>query len=269
MRHLIRRLLLSVGALVFVLILVVWLFDIRSVKRQLRRSAAIAGLYDGVRADLESIRMPAFARRSPEAMREYVQTHVVRKLQIGAGDSRLVGWLNTDIERKEGLVYLDASQPFPLEDGSFHYVFSEHVIEHLSYDDGMKMLSESYRILAPGGKIRIATPNLLRLVALFDEQKSDAARNYMPGKLAVHGWPIHPRAEAFILNLELSSFGHRFVYDPDTLNSAMLKTGFRSIQEYRGGESDDPNLQGVEYRQNGAYIHLNDYETMIFQAVKP
>ena len=96
-------------------------------------------------------------------MREYVQTHVVRKLQIGAGDSRLVGWLNTDIERKEGLLYLDASQPFPLEDGSFHYVFSEHVIEHLSYDDGMKMLSESYRrrIFPPGARIRYDSASIV------------------------------------------------------------------------------------------------------------
>ena len=269
MRELIRRLLLSAGALVFVLILVVWLFDIQSAKRQLRRSATIAGLYEGVKADIENFRMAVFARRSRGAMREYVATHVVRKLQIGAGPSRLVGWLNTDIERMEGLLYLDASQPFPLEDGSFHYVFSEHVIEHLSYDDGLKMLSESYRILAPGGKVRIATPNLLRFVGLFDEHKSDAARNYLQGKLAWHGWPTHPRAECIILNFQLSSFGHRFVYDPETLKSAMLRTGFRSIQEYRGGESDDPNLQGVERRQTLAITPLNDYETMIVQAVKP
>jgi predicted SAM-dependent methyltransferase len=139
----------------------------------------------------------------------------------------------------------------------------------MSYDDGMKMLSESYRILAPGGKVRIATPNLLRLVALFDDHKSDTARNYVQGKLAWHDWPTHPRAESFILNLQLSSFGHRFVYDAETLNSAMLKTGFRSIQEYRGGDSDDPNLQGVEFRQSSSIAPLNDYETMIFQAVKP
>ena len=84
-----------------------------------------------------------------------------------------------------------------------------------------------------------------------------------------HGWPSHPTVPATILNLQLSSWGHRFVYDPDTLRAALTKAGFQSIREFAVGESDDPNLQGMELRQSRAIASLNTYETMIFQAIKP
>jgi len=67
-------------------------------------------------------------------------------LQIGAADNNKPGLLNTDIEPSIGQAYLDASKPFPLPDRSFK-VFSEQVIEHITYETGLVMLKESYRIL--------------------------------------------------------------------------------------------------------------------------
>ena len=64
-------------------------------------------------------------------------------------------------------VYMDATALFPLPDASFDYIFSEHVIEHMSYADGGRMLRECLGVLKPGGRIRIATPNLVRLLGLY------------------------------------------------------------------------------------------------------
>jgi predicted SAM-dependent methyltransferase len=211
----------------------------------------------------------AFIARSPEAIETYVRTHEIRKLQIGAGSSRLEGWLNTDIEPRDHLAYLDATTRFPIEDGSFRYVFSEHVIEHLTLEQGAVMLAESYRILAPGGKVRLATPDLLQLVALFRDEKSDAARQYLTGKLEWHDWPRHPTPECVILNLQLSSFGHRFVYDEGTLAAALTRAGFGSVRRVTLHESDDPHLRGLEGRIEGWIGQLNAYETMVLEAVKP
>jgi predicted SAM-dependent methyltransferase len=215
---------------------------------------------------------PALARfieRTPAAIDEYVRTHEVRKLQIGAGSSRPPGWLNSDIEPRDHLVYLDATTRFPLEDDSFHYVFSEHVIEHLTLDGGATMLAESYRVLAPGGKVRIATPDLLQLIALFRDDKSEAARQYLTGKLEWHDWPRHPTPECVILNLQLREFGHEFVYDAATLTAALQRAGFEGVRLVPLGVSDDPHLQGLEGRPAGWIGALNEYETMVLEAVKP
>jgi predicted SAM-dependent methyltransferase len=217
----------------------------------------------------ESPAMVAFKQGSQRTIDAYLREHPVRKLQIGAGSARHEGWLNTDIEAGEGLAFLDASKPFPFADNTFHYIASEHVIEHLSYEDGKVMLAESFRVLAPGGKVRIATPNLLRYIELFQKQPSEAARNFAAGKLAWHEWPRDPSTAAIILNLQLSSWGHRFIYDPVTLEGAMARAGLTAITQFPMSESDDPVLKGFEARTTGVNSAVNEYETMVLQAVKP
>jgi predicted SAM-dependent methyltransferase len=207
--------------------------------------------------------------RSQGLIRDYLQSHPVRKLQIGAGSNNLQGWLNTDIEPEQGQAYLDATKPFPLPDQSIHFIFSEHVIEHLSYSDGLAMLKECHRVLAPGGKVRIATPNLQRFVNLFRQDKSDDLRRYMEGKLRWHAWPKNPSTECFILNLELREFGHRFVYDVETLRGSLTSAGLQPAGEFTPGQSDVAELKGVEGRQNSGVRDLNAYESMILQATRP
>ena len=51
--------------------------------------------------------------------------------------------------------------PLPYSDKSFEAIYSFHVFEHLTYDEGLYALSEMYRVLKPGGACRISTPDLL------------------------------------------------------------------------------------------------------------
>ena len=98
-------------------------------QRLMRQSAALRG----VMIDVASLDLAIFKWRSKRMIANYVQERAVRRLQIGAGTNVRPGWLNTDIEQRDGIAYLDATEPFPLENGTFHYVYSEHVIEHLPY----------------------------------------------------------------------------------------------------------------------------------------
>ena len=90
----------------------------------------------------------------PRQIREYFNTHSVRKLQLGAGLNNPDGWLNSDIEPTKTHIYPDAVGPYPFADGSFHYIIAEHLIEHLIWENGLAMLKECRRVLAPGRKIR-------------------------------------------------------------------------------------------------------------------
>lgn len=206
---------------------------------------------------------------SPSQMEAYLQNHPIRKLQIGAGGADYPDWLNTDIEPSQKEVYLDATRHFPLPDGSIQYIFGEHVIEHLTYEQGLAMLRECHRVLAPGGKIRLATPNLLRYFALFQEPATEEAKRYLDKKPKWHAWPQTSRPAAIILNLEFRSFGHQFLYDPATLSDSLAKTGFQMITQFQPGESDDPQLRGVEVRHDDPVLReMNDYESMVMQAIR-
>lgn len=207
-----------------------------------------------------------FATRS--IINGYLRDHSQRKLQIGAGGNNMTGWLNTDIEPEDGQAYLDATARFPLPDRSFNYIYSEHVIEHLGYDGALTMLRECHRVLAPGGRLRVATPNLLKFVALFQEGRSEEAQRYIPEKLRVHQWPQTASPECLILNLQLRSWGHQFVFDPKTLSDLLSHAGFDKVAEVRCGESGDAALRGLEERQRTGFRNINGYETMVFEAVR-
>ena len=204
----------------------------------------------------------------------YLHNHAVAKLQIGAGGAKgFDDWLNTDIDPAPGEAYLDVTKPFPIPDKSLSYIFAEQLFEHLSYRDGLSMLRECHRTLKPGGKIRLATPNLLKYIQLFRDAKDDEMREYLKAKTAMDYYPeplpqtISP--ECVVLNYEMRSWGHQFVYDPPTFRESLERAGFQSIQEFAPGESDDPALQGLEIRHKAALHRMNDYETMVFQAVRP
>lgn len=209
--------------------------------------------------------------RDPKTIREYLAAHSVRKLQLGAGDSHAEGWLNTEIDPRPGQIYLDATSSYPFPNGSFHYVFSEHLIEHLSWEDGLKMLKECHRILAPGGKIRMVTPNLTKLIYLLNGGTDDETREFIKAGRRLFGWPDTPIMPAYILNKVMHEYGHQFVYDPGTLAKTFEVAGFREIKEFRIGEKTDPNFEKVEYRtrSQGEDVWItNRWVAMAVEAVR-
>lgn len=208
---------------------------------------------------------------SPKIIADYLKQNRVRKLQIGAGISNAAGWLNTDIEPTEKQAYLDATKALPFPDASFHYIFGEHVIEHVTLEEGRGFLKEAHRVLSAGGKIRLVTPNLLQFVALFHEENQEqrqTASRYVPRKLEFHAWPDSADPLCFILNNEMRSWGHQFLYTPAMLRASFEKAGFTQIRQYTAGETDDPILNGLEIRPRSNYKDVNSYEAMAFEVTR-
>ena len=56
------------------------------------------------------------------------------------------------------LVQIEAAARFPFGDGAFGLVIANEVIEHVP--DGVVFLEECHRVLRPGGKVLLTTPNL-------------------------------------------------------------------------------------------------------------
>jgi predicted SAM-dependent methyltransferase len=208
---------------------------------------------------------------APKVIADYMRHTTERKLQIGAGPSNATGWLNTDIEPGPGQAYLDATKPMPFADGSFRYIFSEHVIEHLYYSDALAFFKEAHRVLAPGGKIRTVTPNLLQLLALFNEadpEHSPRTAHYIERKLAWEDWDHTVDPASLILNNEMHWFGHQFLYTPKMLRAGLEQAGFTDIRQYAAGETSDPTFTPVEVRPHGDWKDVNAYEAMAFEATR-
>lgn len=216
-------------------------------------------------------------RSDPRRIRDYLEKHDVRKLQIGAGPNPLSGWLNTDLlpdqypKHRDRMVMLDARTRFPLPDMSFDYITSEHQISILTVTDGIGMLGECFRVLRPNGRLRVATPNLSSILGLYGDHPDGAQRYYMDWIMKRY-WPdIHTdRPQSFVINKMISGHGHQFIYDRMTLTALLCDAGFTDITDWSPGESSDPELRGLE--SHGKALRdeaVNRFETMVLEAVRP
>ena len=198
---------------------------------------------------------------------KYLRDNDSPKLQLGCGKNILDGWLNTDISLYCLLgVYLDASKRFPFKDGTFEYVFSEHVFEHLTYSQAMNMLQESYRVLKPGGVIRIATPDLRFLMGLYQDPEKPLHKSYIEWYAKGAGLP----AEAvYVISHFHTGHGHQIIYDRDALARLLKQVGFKNICPCEVGESAHPALIGVEaHFKTSLGVEFNKLETMVLEATK-
>jgi len=190
-----------------------------------------------------------------------------RGLHIGASDASLEKWFNTDLEpHSTGVYYLDATLPFPFPDHCFDFVFSEHMIEHIRFTDALHFLSECRRVLKPSGVIRIATPNLRNIVSLITAHDAETER-YLDWAvetfhLPSRGYPKSP----MVVNNFFRSWGHQFLYEPETLQAAMAQSGFCDIVQEAPGRSSRPFLQDLERHGGAIGDWINQFETMVFEA---
>ncbi len=90
-----------------------------------------------------------------------VENGRTRCLNVGDTNTRFrrKGWVTADLVDADFLCDF-RSDPLPFADGSFESIHASHVVEHLSVEQTAGLLSEIHRCLKPGGRIRLATPDL-------------------------------------------------------------------------------------------------------------
>jgi predicted SAM-dependent methyltransferase len=80
-------------------------------------------------------------------------------INLGGGGNCLDGCLTADIYPRAD-TFVDCRKALPFANASIDGIFCEEMIEHISKLDALRLLQECWRILKPGGVIRITTPDL-------------------------------------------------------------------------------------------------------------
>ena len=180
---------------------------------------------------------------------DYLSKTAIPKLHIGGGWRRLDGWLNTDLELIPDVMRMDATQRFPFKDGTFQYVYTEHMIEHVPYQKGVYMLQECHRVMRKGGVIRVITPDLAAILGLYSGDLCADQQEYLLWFCQTFVPQECPPSAASAINAMFRMWGHQFIYDEETLADTMRAAGFSSLTRRLIGDSDHPDLQNLGNEQ--------------------
>lgn len=158
------------------------------------------------------------------------------KLHLGCGPLALPGWVNIDNQRYPGVdKVLDLRKGLPFKDVSF--IFAEHFIEHLAYDDALALMRECRRVLRDDGVLRLSTPNLDWV--WFTHYKLEMTEQEQV-------------AACFYLNRAFRGWGHQFLYNERSLAATLQDAGFATVTRVQYGESEHPELRGLERHEKSA-----------------
>jgi predicted SAM-dependent methyltransferase len=201
-------------------------------------------------------------------IKNYVENFNQHKLQIGCQGQVIKGWLNVDIEPKSREVALmDATKSFPFGADTFSYIFTEHMIEHVSYKEAELMLKECYRVMKTGGVLRISTPNLKFLMELYSESKTEVQKAYIQESKRYIKDQL-PLTATSVINNFFKDWGHQYIHDFESLQLLLMNAGFKDVIEVSVGQSKHVELQGLEKHGNEIGNEFNLLESIVVEAEK-
>ena len=143
--------------------------------------------------------------------RHYITRYLIsnskcKNLRIGES-LKYADWISTNYQIFTEY-FIDATRKFS-KSNNFKYIIADNVIEHLTFENGKKMLSNMYDALEIGGKIRISTPDLESICKVYLQADLNYLKAYA-NDLENHNLKIDYFPD--LLKTTFNSFGHHKGY---------------------------------------------------------
>jgi predicted SAM-dependent methyltransferase len=209
------------------------------------------------------------------------------KLNVGCGKNVVQGWINIDKSpsvllsatpwlRKlllasavltpeqaegfpQGVVHANVVKRIPAADESADFIYSSHMIEHLSRWEALSFVRECHRVLRRSGALRLATPDLAVMV-----------NDYLNGTSPFAGAVSTP-ADAFCLEYRayansqvnpvrglvrklMGGDSHQWLYDSASISQLLREGGFNEITACSYQRGLTPDLASVERRERSLFV---------------
>lgn len=204
-------------------------------------------------------------------------SNAFKKYNLGCGTAFYKGYLNVGYwshlphdtlyanpNGEEGTILhnWDLTHGIPASDNSLEVVYHSHMLEHLSNEEGLVFLKECYRVLQPGGLMRVLVPDLglwCKNYANGDDFFFDEYR-----RITLRGnTELYPTNAAVFMGM-LHNHGHKMGYDFDLLNHRLIALGFDRIRRTLFQDSDLPEIADIEH-----YLPSKTMESLCVECYKP
>lgn len=187
------------------------------------------------------------------------------RLHLGCGTHVVEGWVNVDyalgarcaripffarlnsrlglfdLPWKPGVVIHDLRKPLPWDDCTAGAVYCSHTLEHLTREEGRRLLRECRRVLKPGGVLRLVVPDLRHIAEEYRSGRLPA--DEVVERLGV--LPGHGTSRLKNRLAPLFQFPHKCMYDEPRLLEILREEKFAAAPAgpFESAISDIKNLE--------------------------
>jgi SAM-dependent methyltransferase len=165
------------------------------------------------------------------------------------GDHHLVPW-------QPHIVRQDLTKPLPFEDGSVDAIYSSHFFEHIYYSDAHAITRECYRVLKPGGILRLALPDgeawARELIEAGDDETGEAGYRYL---LRLGSHTLERPTGKRVLTSKIGGHIHRWQPTRGLVRKMLVEAGFAesAISDRKFLEGDLPDIENIETREESFF----------------
>ena len=177
-----------------------------------------------------------------------IQNNKEIKLHLGCGEKFIPGFVHVDARKLPHVDYVGSADNLPMfEDNSVDLIYACHLLEHFKRHETEAVLKEWYRVIKPGGILRLAVPDFEKLVEVYLKTKD----------LKLIFGPLVGRQD-------YPENTHYVAFDEKTLSEILSRVGFHNIHRYdwRKTEHKDYDDFSQAYiphmdKEKGTLISLN------------
>ncbi|MBX2997181.1 MAG: methyltransferase domain-containing protein [Caldilineaceae bacterium] len=225
------------------------------------------------------------------------QSFDVSKINIGCGSVAADGWLNIDkspnawlakhrtirsllialkvapkstqeAQYRSDIELLDIhKKPLPVADGSVEWIYTSHLIGSMNRAQALKLMKECSRVLRPGGRLRIVTPDLEKVAqdwlnkiqAYFQQDRAyftDCTdQNVAIGDCFVESMNLKLFTGTSMNKIQKAfHYPVQYIYDFDSLELLLHQAGFGRVEKSDYRQSAMPDVEQLDVRPGSLYV---------------
>jgi predicted SAM-dependent methyltransferase len=170
------------------------------------------------------------------------------KLHLGCGKKYIEGFVHVDLLDFDHIDYKKSINDLSfLSDCSVELIYASHVLEHTGRYEYEDVLNEWYRVLKPGGILRIAVPDFFACIKhyLLTEEINDIMGLIIGGQKDKYDY-------------------HKVIFDENLLTRSLYGVGFSKVDRYNWRDTEHANIDDFSQaylphmdKQNGMLMSLN------------
>lgn len=161
-------------------------------------------------------------------------------LDLGAADTPGGDFVAVDFFGRQGFYGADLRYPLLVEDATVDGIFTEHTLEHLTFDDVRRLVGECLRVMKPGARIRVIVPDISIFVDRYQANDVEWFREWERVMLAPRGRTLFTPMQA--ISFVTQEYGHRSAWDFASLRRLLEEAGFTGVEAVSYRQGGDPRL---------------------------